>query len=126
MCSSDLEFMPVRALLNRGVTVALGTDSLASNDSLNFLDELRMADKLLPDVNRGEILTMATRSGGEALGLQCGKLACGQQADLIGFRVSPSYSGSWFDVPFESHRHEVDFYMVDGKSIPLFHGDPSD
>ena len=119
------EFMPVRALLNRGVTVALGTDSLASNDSLNFLDELRMADKLLPDVNRGEILTMATRSGGEALGLQCGKLACGQQADLIGFRVSPSYSGSWFDVPFESHRHEVDFYMVDGKSIPLFHGDPS-
>jgi len=119
------EFMPVRALLDRGMTVALGTDSLASNNSLNFFDELRMADKLLPDVSRREILTMATRSGGEALGLQCGQLACGQQADLIGFRVSPSYSGSWFDVPFESHRHEVDFYMVDGKSIPLFHGDPS-
>ena len=63
---------------------------------------------------------MATRSGGEALGLQCGKLACGQQADLIGFRVSPSYSGSWFDVPFESHRHEVDFYMVDGNLSPFF------
>ena len=94
--------------------------TLSLHDALPIL-----ADKLLPDVNRGEILTMATRSGGEALGLQCGKLACGQQADLIGFRVSPSYSGSWFDVPFESHRHEVDFYMVDGKSIPLFHGDPS-
>jgi len=118
------EFMPVRALLDMGINVALGTDSLASNNSLNFLGELRMADKLLPDVSRREILAMATRSGGEALGLDCGKLACGQQADLIGFRVSPSYSGSWLDVPFESHRNEVDFYMVDGKPITLFHGDP--
>ena len=114
------EFMPVRALLDLGVNVALGTDSRASNDSLNFLDELRMADELLPDVSRKEILAMATCAGGEALGLQCGKLALGQQADLIGFCVSPSYSGSWSDVPFESHRHEVDFYMVDGKPEPRF------
>ncbi len=114
------QFMPVRALLDRGMTVALGTDSLASNDSLNFLDELRMADKLLPDVSRREILTMATSGGAEALGLQCGTLAPGQKADLIGFRVSPSYSGFWWDVPFESHRHEVDFYGVDGEPDALF------
>jgi aminodeoxyfutalosine deaminase len=109
------EIMPVRALLDRKVTVALGTDSLASNDSLNFLRELRMADKLLPDVSRMEILNMATCAGAEALGLQCGKLVCGQKADLIGFHVPSSYSGSWSDVPFEPHRHKVDFYMVDGK-----------
>lgn len=108
------QFMPVRELLDRGVGVALGTDSLASNDSLNFLDELRTADKLLPDVSRREILAMATLAGGEALGLQCGTLAPGQKADLIGFRVSPSYSGPWWDVPFEAHRREVDFYRVDG------------
>ena len=108
------QFMPVRALLDRGVTVALGTDSLASNDSLNFLDELRMADKLLPDVSRKEILTMATRGGAEALGLQCGTLLPGQKADLIGFRVPPFYSGPWWDVPFEPQRREVDFYRVDG------------
>ncbi|MBT3365573.1 MAG: amidohydrolase family protein [Nitrospina sp.] len=109
------DFMPVRTLLDRGIGVALGTDSLASNDSLNFLQELRMADKLLPDVSRKEILTMATLGGAEALGLQCGKLACGQKADLIGFRISPPYSGSWSDIPFESHRQEVDFYMLDGR-----------
>ncbi len=114
------QFLPVRALLDRGMTVALGTDSLASNDSLNFLDELRMADKLLPDVSRREILRMATCGGAEALGLQCGTLAFGQKADLIGFRVSPSYSGSWWDVPFESPRREVDFYSVDGKPDALF------
>ncbi|MBT5027045.1 MAG: amidohydrolase family protein [Nitrospinaceae bacterium] len=113
------EFMPVREMLDLGITVALGTDSLASNDSLNFLEELRAADKLLPDVSRSEILNMATRLGGEALGLQSGHLACGQNADLIGFRVSPSYSGSWWDVPFEPDRREVDFYMVDGKPDAL-------
>ena len=108
--------MPVRALLDRGITVALGTDSLASSNSLNFLDELRMADKLLPDVSRKEILAMATRGGAEALGLQCGVLAPGKKADLIGFRVSKAYSGSWWDVPFESHRREVDFYSMDENS----------
>jgi aminodeoxyfutalosine deaminase len=106
--------MPVRALLDRGITVALGTDSLASSNSLNFLDELRMADKLLPDVSRKEILTMATCGGAEALGLQCGTLASGQKADLIGFRVPSAYSEPWWDVPFEPDRHEVDFYRVDG------------
>ena len=109
------QLMPVRALLDRGMTVAIGTDSLASNNSLSFLDELRMADKLLPDVSRREILTMATRGGAEALGLECGTLASGKKADLIGFRVSAAYSGSWWDVPFESRRQEVDFYTVDGK-----------
>lgn len=108
------KLIPVRDLLDRGMTVALGTDSLASSESLNFLDELRMADKLLPDVSRKEILTMATCGGAEALGLQCGTLAPGQKADLIGFRVSPTYSGPWWDVPFEPHRREVDFYRVDG------------
>jgi 5-methylthioadenosine/S-adenosylhomocysteine deaminase len=112
--------MPVRALLDRGITVALGTDSLASSNSLNFLDELRMADKLLPDVSRKEILAMATDGGAEALGLPCGKLASGQKADLIGFRIPSSYSGSWWDVPFEPDRREVDFYRVDGKPHVLF------
>jgi aminodeoxyfutalosine deaminase len=119
------DIMSVRALLDRGISVALGTDSLASNDSLNFLAELCTADKLLPDVSRKEILTMATRYGGEALGLECGKLASGQKADLIGFRVPPSYSGSWFDVPFERGHHEVDFYMVDGKPSTYIPGNSS-
>ena len=114
------QFIPVRALLDRGLTVALGTDSLASNDKLNFLDELRAADKLLPEVSRREILSMATSGGAEALGLQCGKLASGQKADIIGFRLPTSYSGPWLEVPFESNRREVDFYMVDGKASNHF------
>lgn len=109
------QLMPVRDLIDRGINVAIGTDSLASSHSLNYLDELRMADKLLPDVSRKEILTMATCGGAEALGLQSGSLAPGKRADLIGFRVPQSYSGLWWDVPFETGRREVDFYQVDGR-----------
>ena len=108
------KLMPVRQLIDRGINVALGTDSLASNHSLNFLDELRMADKLLPDVTRKEILDMATCGGSKALGLQSGSLAPGKKADLIGFRVPLSYSGAWWDVPFETDRREVDYYIVNG------------
>ena len=106
--------LPVRKMLDAGIRVALGTDSLASNDSLNFLEEIRMADKLLPDVSRKEILTMATRFGGEILHLQCGKIESGQKADIIGFRIA-SQGEDWYDMPFDPQRKKVDFYMADGK-----------
>jgi aminodeoxyfutalosine deaminase len=106
--------LPVRKMLDAGIQVALGTDSLASNDSLNFLEEIRAADKLLPDVSRKEILTMATRIGGEILHLPCGKIEPGQKADIIGFRIA-SQSEDWYDLPFDPQRKKVDFYMADGK-----------
>ena len=106
--------LPVRKMLDAGIRVALGTDSMASNDSLNFLEEIRMADKLLPVVSRKEILMMATRFGGEILRLQCGKIESGQKADIIGFRIA-SQDKDWYDLPFEPHRKKVDFYMMDGK-----------
>jgi aminodeoxyfutalosine deaminase len=106
--------LPVRKMLDAGIRVALGTDSMASNDSLNFLEEIRMADKLLPDVSRKEILTMATRFGGEILHLPCGKIESGQKADIIGFKIA-SPSEDWYDMPFDPQRKIVDFYMADGK-----------
>ncbi len=106
--------LPVRKMLDSGIKVALGTDSLASNDSLNFLEEIRMADKLLPDVSRKEILAMATRFGGEILNLPCGKIESGQKADIIGFRIT-AQDEDWSDIPFDPRRKKVDFYMADGK-----------
>jgi aminodeoxyfutalosine deaminase len=106
--------LPVRKMLDAGIRVALGTDSLASNDSLNFLEEIRMADKLLPDVSRKEILMMATRFGGEILHLPCGKIETGQKADIIGFRIA-AQGEDWYDLPFDPQCQNVDFYMADGK-----------
>ena len=106
--------IPVKKMLDANIPVALGTDSMASNDSLNFLEEIRMADKLLPDVSRKEILKMATRYGAEILRFPCGTMEPGKKADLIGFRINTKMK-DWHDLPFESETKKVDFYMVNGK-----------
>jgi 5-methylthioadenosine/S-adenosylhomocysteine deaminase len=85
---------PLCALLDRGVRVGLGTDGPASNDDLHLWDELRLAPLLAravagdPDVmSSAAALRLATRGGGEALGLPVGALEVGRPADLIRLRT---------------------------------------
>ena len=110
------KYMPVRGLLDRGMVVGLGTDSLASNESLNFLDELRTAEEMLADVSREELLRMATRGGAETVGMGCGVIEKGKPADLVGFRVRERFN-DWHSVPFEPERSEADFVMINGKKM---------
>lgn len=110
------KYMPVRELLDRGMVVGLGTDSLASSESLNFLDELRMAEEMLPNVSQEEILRMATQGGAETVGMDCGVIEQGRPADLIGFRVRKNPT-DWNSVPFESSCTGADFVMWDGKKV---------
>jgi aminodeoxyfutalosine deaminase len=76
---------PFPDLLAKGVRVALGTDSLASNPDLNVLAEARCVRRLYPDVPGATILRMATLSGAEALGWQeeTGSLMPSKSADLV-------------------------------------------
>jgi cytosine/adenosine deaminase-related metal-dependent hydrolase len=60
---------PLPALLKRGIRVALGTDSRASNPDLNLLAEVRHVASLHPEVAPAELLEMATHHGAESLGL---------------------------------------------------------
>jgi cytosine/adenosine deaminase-related metal-dependent hydrolase len=110
------KYMPVRNLLDLGMVVGLGTDSLASNESLNFLDELRAAEAMLADVSQEEILFMATRGGAETVGMDCGVIERGRPADLVGFRVQRGVI-DWHSIPFEPERSEVDFVMINGKKM---------
>ncbi|HPF38432.1 MAG TPA: amidohydrolase family protein [Phycisphaerae bacterium] len=75
---------PWRALLQAGVNVCVGTDSLASNDSLSILDELRFLAMRHPDVNAGELLSMGTSRSAHALGVApfAGRLEPGAWADV--------------------------------------------
>ena len=83
---------PVTRLLQHGVNVALGTDSAASNNSLNLFAEMQCA-ALLAKLQSGdatalpasEALAMATINGARALGLEdrIGSLEVGKQADVI-------------------------------------------
>jgi cytosine/adenosine deaminase-related metal-dependent hydrolase len=83
---------PYRELMNTGVAVAVGTDSVASNDSLAVLEELRFMHRELPDPPRAEaLLEMVTTRAARALGLheQVGSLEPGKLADLAAFPCPP-------------------------------------
>jgi aminodeoxyfutalosine deaminase len=76
---------PFREFLARGIRVALGTDSLASNPDLDVLAEARFLYRHYPDVAGATLLHMATLAGAEALGWhkQTGSLTPGKSADLV-------------------------------------------
>jgi len=71
----DHEKHPVRRLLDASVPVALGTDSLASNDSLSMIDEMRYLYARRKDIAPEEILRAATIHGASALGF-ANRLGC--------------------------------------------------
>lgn len=72
-------------LLQAGIEVALGTDSLASNPDLSVLAEMRFVHQRHPDVDGAAIFRMATLAGAAALGweTQVGTLSAGKQADWV-------------------------------------------
>lgn len=84
----DREPIPLRQWLDAGVNVCLGTDSLASCDSLSMLDMVAWTLDDHPDVTLDELLTMACVNPRRVgfLGGQwgSGRLEAGQPADMIG------------------------------------------
>lgn len=75
----------LRDWMDRGVRVALGTDSLASNPDLSMLNELRFLHADRPDLPGERLLRLATVNGAEALGWsdKCGSLTPGKSADFV-------------------------------------------
>lgn len=83
---------PVRAMLDAGMTVALGTDGTASNDNLDMLEEARLC-ALCARIREGdatalgamEALRLATIGGARALEIDssAGSIEVGKDADII-------------------------------------------
>ncbi len=76
---------PLDAMLQRGVRIALGTDSRASNPDLDLMAEVRFAARQFPQVDPAMWLRMATLDAAIALGLgdEAGSLTPGKWADMI-------------------------------------------
>jgi cytosine/adenosine deaminase-related metal-dependent hydrolase len=76
---------PVDKLLKAGISVALGTDSLASNDDLNLFREMAYIGSRFPKIDTHEILKMGTIHGAAALGMDktVGSMESGKEAHLI-------------------------------------------
>jgi len=60
---------PLRQMLEAGVCVALGTDSLASNPDLSLLNEMKFVYRNHPDIPLETVFRMGTLNGAIALGV---------------------------------------------------------
>lgn len=80
---------PLADFLRRGVRVALGTDSLASNPDLSVLSEARFVRERFSELSGETILRLATLQGAEALGFAdvTGSLDVGKSADLVAIEL---------------------------------------
>ena len=123
-------FCPAPKLLEKGVNVALGTDSVASNNSLNMLEEVKLFATLFKAttgdptaITPKQALYAATRAGALAQGREdCGLLKEGFRADLIvmDLREKP-YLRPCHDmvnnVVFSAQGTDVCLTMVDGRVL---------
>ena len=121
-------FAPVPELLEAGVNVALGTDSAASNNTLNMFHEINLlalihkgthADAVT--VTSTEAVTAATLGGAKALDLPIGSLAVGKKADITLLDLScPSMnppSNLISSLAFSANGSEVHTVIVNGKVL---------
>ncbi len=61
---------PVELLRQHGCTIALGTDSLASNHGLSIWSEVQALQSAFPHIPLAEMLQWATLNGAKALGME--------------------------------------------------------
>ncbi len=119
----------VKTLLQHGINVGIGTDSVASNNSLNMIEEIKLF-ALLQKVRQDDpaIITpkdavyAATKAGAIAQGREdCGALKVGNRADLIVLDMEAPY---WKPVHnllnnlvYSASGTDVCLTMVDGKVL---------
>jgi cytosine/adenosine deaminase-related metal-dependent hydrolase len=119
----------VRDMLDTGIPVSLAVDGSASNDSSDFLGEMRHA-LLLQRVARGsgalharEVLKMATETGAAVLGFEgIGRIREGYAADLALFNVDRmEYCGSLSDpfaaLIFAGFDHGTEYTICNGRVV---------
>jgi 5-methylthioadenosine/S-adenosylhomocysteine deaminase len=120
---------PVKQFLSAGVNVALGTDGAASNDGQNMFDALRLAALIHNQagtdfsewVTPVQALSMATRNGARAFGLDAGVLAPGKLADIVLLRRDTPAFTPLNDVMgqlvFCENGSSVDTVIVNGEVV---------
>jgi cytosine/adenosine deaminase-related metal-dependent hydrolase len=126
---------PFAQMLEQGIAVGLGSDSVASNNTCDLLEEARFAlllarsEPAIEDREAGESLSCAavfeaaTLGGARALGLngKIGELRAGLQADFAAVSLSgahqlPSY-GAADTLIFASSGRDVNLTVVAGREI---------
>jgi 5-methylthioadenosine/S-adenosylhomocysteine deaminase len=96
--------MKLRQMLDKGVSVVLGTDGTSSNNNLSMFDEMKVASLVAKLANNSpigaqvdEIYNLATKAGAESAGLEAGVIEKGRLADIVLLdanspQLTPSYN----------------------------------
>ncbi|TAL38921.1 MAG: hypothetical protein EPN89_20435 [Methylovulum sp.] len=112
---------PLSRYLASGLRVGLGTDSLASNETLSLWDEMRFAlNHYNGTVTAQQIVTMATLGGATALGMAgvVGSLTPGMRADLIALAIDHlDEANPYGSVVSQASADKVVLSMVEGKIV---------
>jgi cytosine/adenosine deaminase-related metal-dependent hydrolase len=105
---------PLEALQELLLNICLGTDSLASNDSLDLFSEMRAAKRIYPNLGSKTLLEMSTLNPSRALKQDhcLGKIRSSYLADAIAI---PSDKGAAeaYDVIMET-KDPIQWMMIDG------------
>jgi aminodeoxyfutalosine deaminase len=98
----EKKIAPLNILLEENCTIVIGTDSLASNNDLSILEELKTLQIHFPEITLEDLISWATINGARALGAEnlFGKIEPGkkpgllllQNADLQNMKLLPESS----------------------------------
>lgn len=82
----------VERMIASNILPALGTDSLASNDTLDLWREMQLLRQDHPQIDPAIVLSMATRGGAESLGFgeSFGQLSAGMKVSVVAARLDDS------------------------------------
>ncbi len=112
--------MPLMKFLAEGITVGLGTDSLASSPSLSMWDEMRYAYQIhrQDGIKPLDIFKLATIEGAKALGREqeIGTLEPGKQADIIAVPLPGKNTGDLHSDLLRETKSSI-MTMVNGKTL---------
>ncbi|EDP73824.1 amidohydrolase family protein, partial [Hydrogenivirga sp. 128-5-R1-1] len=119
---------PVPKMIEKGITVGIGTDGTASNDDLDIIGEISTAAKLHkgynldPTVlNARQALKMATIEGAKAIRKEdkLGSLEIGKNADIVLIDVEDPHLQPLFDpytqIVYSSNGKDVDTVITNGE-----------
>ncbi len=121
---------PLRQWLDHAIPTGLGTDSVASNNSLDLIEEARFATLLHRAHHRtaewpsaSEMLRLMTIEGARALRLdhQVGSLEAGKRADVIAIDLSHTHNTPAYDpataIIFAASARDLLLTIVNGRTL---------
>jgi 5-methylthioadenosine/S-adenosylhomocysteine deaminase len=123
-------------ILETGIAVGLGTDSVASNNVVDMFEEMRSAifhqrgrTKRFDSLDAQTVFRMATLGGAACLGLadQLGSLETGKRADFVVVDLNDPALQPVYDpietMVYSASRHNVRATYIEGREVRVDPGD---